>query len=143
MFIDFHVHTMYSYDACISIDEIRQRWKKKHIICAITDHNTTKAWERLKEASIPFIPGEEIETQQGEVIGLFLNEEIRKGLDFYEVKDLVKEQDGILYAPHPFDVLRKGLAKANEKLIKECDVIEVVNGRTWNPYWNFRARVIA
>ncbi len=143
MLVDFHVHTIYSNDACISIKDVKQSWKKKGLICAITDHNTTKAWEKLREASIPFIPGEEIETKQGEVIGLFLNEEIKKGLDFYEVKDLIKEQGGILYAPHPFDVLRKGLAKTNEELIKACDIVEVLNGRTWNPYWNIKAKIFA
>ena len=50
------------------------------------------------------IPGEEVKTDnQGEVIGLFLREEIPRGMSFADTIAAIREQEGIVYVPHPFD----------------------------------------
>ena len=50
------------------------------------------------------IPGEEVKTDRdGEVIGLFLHEEIPRGMSFADTLAAIREQEGVVYVPHPFD----------------------------------------
>ena len=52
------------------------------------------------------IPGEEVKTDdEGEVIGLFLKEEIPRGMSFAETVEAIRAQGGLVYVPHPFDRL--------------------------------------
>jgi predicted metal-dependent phosphoesterase TrpH len=122
--IDFHVHTNSSIDSNIKPTELARKAKKLGIIPAITDHNTTESWEKMK--SIVFIPGEEIRTTAGDVIGLFLNEEIPKHLSFEETAERIKEQEGLVYLPHMYDRTRHGCGDEYAHL---ADIIEVFNGR--------------
>ena len=128
MNVDMHVHTVYSYDAITKIDELIRKCKKKNIVPAITDHNNIKAWKELKKRKFKFIPGEEILTDKGDLIGLFIQEEIKKGTDFFEAVDLIREQGGIPYLPHPFDVFRKGVQC--KECLKKVDIIEVINAKS-------------
>ena len=75
---------------------------------AITDHNAfaggLEAVELARGATSTVIPGEEIKTDgQGEVIGLFLAEEVPRGLSFAETVAAIRAQGGLVYVPHPFD----------------------------------------
>ncbi len=132
MRIDCHTHTKYSFDAfCRPKEWIKTAKKAGLDAIAVTDHNTTKAWPELKQLSkqldLPVIFGEEIKTTNGDVIGLFLNKEIKKGSPL-EVIDKIREQDGIVIIPHPFDKYRG--FKGNAGLIaKKIDAIEVFNSR--------------
>jgi len=130
MRIDFHVHTVYSKDSLTRVEDIAKKSKKIGVIPAITDHNTTKANERMRKITKNFIPGEEVLTQQGDLIGLYIEEEIPRGIDGYEAIDRIKEQGGIVYLPHMFDGTRKG----GYELGKKADVIEVLNGRAFEEY---------
>jgi len=126
MLIDLHVHTLYSHDAYITLQDLKRAWQRG-IGVAITDHNNTRAWEMFR--GLEFIKGEEIETPQGEIIGLFMNESIKKGLDAYEVIDMLREQDALIYIPHPYSIGRKGVS--DEKIMERADVVEVCNGKEW------------
>jgi len=132
MKIDLHNHTNASVDALTLIDELIKEAKKKGVDClAITDHNTMKAVKegekKAKKENIKIIGGEEISTKDGDLIGLFLLEEIKGGMSFYETLDEIRIQGAIAYAPHPFDYRRRGLR--NIEFLKKCDVIEVFNPR--------------
>jgi len=127
MKIDMHVHTRWSNDAVTKITDIEKFYMETGIIPVICDHDTTKGWEEMQMKGLPFIRGEEINTGEGEVIGLFLTEEIPKGLGFYETLDMIRKQGALSYCPHPFDWFRKGVEK--EDKIKNCDIIEVFNSR--------------
>ncbi|MEM4295489.1 MAG: PHP domain-containing protein [Candidatus Anstonellales archaeon] len=133
MKIDMHNHTDASPDALTTKRELIKRAKAKGIdAIAITDHNTMRAVKELqkigKEQGIYVIPGEEITTKQGDLIGLFLFDEIRPYMDFYETIDEIKSQGAIAYAPHPFDFMRHGINK--KELLKECNIIEVYNAKS-------------
>jgi len=130
MLIDFHVHTIYSKDSLTRLEDIVRKSRESGIIPAITDHNTTRANERMRKITKDFIPGEEILTKQGDLIGLYIEEEIPKGIDGEEAIDRIKEQGGIAYLPHMFDKTRKGAPG----LGKRADVIEVLNGRAFENY---------
>ena len=77
------------------------------------------------------IPGEEIKTDgQGEVIGLFLQEEIPRGLSFADTLAAIREQGGLVYLPHPFDRLHAIPDPATlHRHLAEIDVFEVYNAR--------------
>jgi predicted metal-dependent phosphoesterase TrpH len=77
------------------------------------------------------IPGEEIKTDgQGEVIGLFLREEIPRGLSFADTLAAIREQGGVVYLPHPFDRLHAIPDPATlQRHLAEIDVFEVYNAR--------------
>lgn len=131
--VDLHVHTYHSLDSLATPDDI-QRWARRRDIdvVAITDHDTIAAalaMRRRWPASV--IVGEEIATEQGEIIGLFLHEEIPAGLSPAETIRCIREQGGLVYVPHPMDRVR-GSALALDALldvIDDVDVIETFNAR--------------
>lgn len=137
MKIDFHVHTKYSIDSMSSIKSVVSACNKKNIIPAIADHNNIDAHSHLKAINFDFIPAEEISTDRGDLIGLFVNEPIRKKTPFLEALDLLKEQGAISYLPHMFDITRGGVG--NESLAKRVDIIEVFNPRCFITEANDRA----
>ena len=75
--------------------------------------------------------GEEVKTaSQGEVIGLFIEERIPRGLTLAETVAEIKRQGGVVYVPHPFD--RMHAVPDYEHLLgvlEEVDAIEVFNPR--------------
>ncbi len=141
--VEMHCHTRYSPDGFISQQQLVRECEKKGINCiCITDHNTIRgALEFAKKISIQAIPGEEIRTQAGEVIGLFLKEEIPPGLTLRQTIEKIKQQDGIVYLPHPFDEHRDSAVKLKdaEGIKTEIDVVEVFNSRTFNRKYNAMA----
>jgi hypothetical protein len=128
MRIDFHVHTSFSFDGRIKPEELASLSKKTGVIPAITDHNTISAHAEFRKFQVPFIPAEEVETAQGDFIGLFVSEPVKKGVDFYEALDAIRSQGAIPYVPHMFDSLRPGVTK--EEYGKASDIIEVFNARS-------------
>jgi predicted metal-dependent phosphoesterase TrpH len=102
---------------------------------AVTDHNTfggaLETVELARDHELIVIPGEEIKTDgQGEVIGLFLQEEIPRGLSFAETVEAIKEQGALVYLPHPFDRLHSIPEPATlQRHLADIDVFEVYNAR--------------
>lgn len=130
MKIDFHVHTIYSKDSVTKLEDIARKSKKTGIIPAITDHNSIAANEKMRKITNEFIPGEEVHTAHGDVIGLYVEEELPKGIDGYEAIDRIRGQGGVVYLPHMFDMTRAGAPELGEK----ADIIEVLNGRAFEKY---------
>ena len=77
------------------------------------------------------IPGEEVKTDgQGEVIGLFLDEEIPRGMSFADTVAAIREQEGVVYLPHPFDRMHSIPDPATlHRHLPDIDVFEVYNAR--------------
>ncbi len=102
---------------------------------AVTDHNAfggaLEAAELARDRPLTVIPGEEVKTAgQGEVIGLFLREEIPRGLSFADTIAAIREQDGVVYLPHPFDRLHAIPDPAVlHRHLADIDVFEVYNAR--------------
>jgi len=129
---DLHIHSKYSYDGILEPKDIVKIAIKRGLDgIAITDHNTIKgALEAKKYETDDFkvIVGSEIKTERGEITGLFLEEEINSR-DLYEVIEKIKEQNGIVVIPHPFDRLKKSAFIPTEKDVKFIDCIEGFNSR--------------
>jgi len=136
-----------SYHALCSLKGIVKACERRGISClAVTDHNSIEGACRLREVA-PFkvIIGEEIETQEGEIIGLFLEKRIPPDLSAEETIERIKEQGGVVYLPHPFGQFRKFRfsQKRLDGLVERIDVVEVFNSRSLNQEFDRRARKFA
>jgi glycosyl transferase family 4/PHP domain-containing protein len=134
--VDLHMHTSWSHDCSIDVRELLDYAEAQGLgAIAVTDHNklggALEAVELARNRKLIVIPGEEVKTaEQGEVIGLFLREEIPRGLTFAETVDAIKSQGGIVYVPHPFDRLHAIPDPATlHQHLPDIDVLEVYNAR--------------
>jgi predicted metal-dependent phosphoesterase TrpH/glycosyltransferase involved in cell wall biosynthesis len=133
---DLHLHTNWSHDCSIGVDELLDHAEAQGLgAIAVTDHNVfggaLEALERARSRRLVVIPGEEVKTaDQGEVIGLFLREEIPRGMSFGETITAIRAQGGLVYLPHPFDRLHAIPEPATlHRHLAEIDVLEVYNAR--------------
>jgi predicted metal-dependent phosphoesterase TrpH len=135
--VDLHMHTDHSGDCATPVDTLLQTARDRGLgAIAITDHNEVSGAleaRRIAESmtDIKVIVAEEVKTaEQGEVIGLFLEEKIPKGLTMAETIAAIRDQGGLVYVPHPFD--RFHSVPDYEHLldiVEEIDILEVFNPR--------------
>ena len=133
---DLHMHTSWSHDCSTEVDDLLDHAEAEGLgAIAVTDHNVfggaLEAVERARGRRLVVIPGEEIKTDgQGEVIGLFLREEIPRGLSFAETVEAIRSQGALVYVPHPFDRMHSIPDAATlHRHLAEIDVFEVYNAR--------------
>ncbi len=132
---DLHMHTDHSHDCAVPVAELLDYAEGQGLgAIAITDHNVftgaEEAVELSRGRSLTVIPGEEIKTEKGEVIGLFLEETIERGLPMADTIAAIREQGGVVYLPHPFDRLHTiPDAPTLHRHLPEIDVFEVYNAR--------------
>ncbi len=144
--IDLHMHTSWSHDCSIEVNDLLDHAETIGLGgIAVTDHNAfggaLDAVEASRDRDLVVIPGEEIKTDgQGEVIGLFLEEEIPRGMSFGDTLAAIREQGGLVYLPHPFDRLHAIPDPATlHRHIAEIDVLEVFNARLLRDSFNDEA----
>jgi predicted metal-dependent phosphoesterase TrpH/glycosyltransferase involved in cell wall biosynthesis len=133
---DLHMHTAWSPDCAVETVDLLDHAEASGLgAIAITDHSVfggaLEAMELAKDRDLIVIPGEEIKTDgQGEVIGLFLKEEIPRGLPFADTLAAIKDQGGLVYLPHPFDRMHTVPdATTLHRHLADVDVFEVYNAR--------------
>ncbi len=134
--VDLHMHTDHSHDCETPVEVLLATAKEVGLgAIAVTDHNeisgALEAREKARAAGVKVIVGEEVKTaEQGEVIGLFIEEKIPRGLSMAETVAEIKRQGGLVYVPHPFD--RMHAVPDYEHLpaiLEDIDAIEVFNPR--------------
>ena len=134
--VDLHMHTDHSYDCATPVEVLLASAREQGLgAIAVTDHNeisgALEAHAQAGEADVKVIVGEEVKTDgQGEVIGLFIQEKIPRGLSLPETVAEIKRQGGLVYVPHPFD--RMHAVPDYEHIMSvldEVDAIEVYNPR--------------
>ncbi len=122
--IDLHVHTCYSRDSVTTLKEVVTYSKRLGLDgVAITDHNTLKGALRLKTHDIIVVPGIEISTLNGHLLGLNVTTPIPAKLNIEEAIHRIHEAGGIAVAPHP-SVFYKS---PPSRQINSYDAIEVMN----------------
>ncbi|MDI6814577.1 MAG: PHP domain-containing protein [Dehalococcoidales bacterium] len=131
---DLHIHTTYSMDCDMSLPQIISRCLETGINCiAIADHGTIEGALKMQSlAPFPVIIAEEILTPHGEIMGMFLKENIPSGLSIKQVISQIKAQGGLVCIPHPFDMFRRSPLNSNiaETLLGQIDILEVFNSRS-------------
>jgi predicted metal-dependent phosphoesterase TrpH len=132
---DLHMHTEHSHDCAVPVGALLDYAEAQGLgAIAVTDHNVFRgaqeAVERARGRDLVVIPGEEVKTESGEVIGLFLEQEIPRGMSMGDTIAAIREQNGVVYLPHPFDRLHTiPDAPTLHRYLAEIDVFEVYNAR--------------
>jgi predicted metal-dependent phosphoesterase TrpH/glycosyltransferase involved in cell wall biosynthesis len=132
---DLHMHTEHSHDCAVPVEALLDYAEARGLgAIAITDHNVFAGAQEAMELSrgrpLVVIPGEEVKTEKGEVIGLFLDREIPQGMSMEDTIAAIREQNGVVYLPHPFDRLHViPDARTLHRHLAEIDVFEVYNAR--------------
>lgn len=149
---DLHNHTHFSPDSILEPGELVRRCVRRGITCvAVTDHNTVRGGLEVRRIveergveGLRVIVGEEVRSAEGEILGLFLSEDVPKGLTAEETIDRIRSQAGIVGVPHPFDTLRSALDQDRLKaLVGRIDFIESYNARIVFPHHNKQAGLFA
>jgi predicted metal-dependent phosphoesterase TrpH len=133
---DLHMHTSHSSDCATDPAALVDHAEEQGLgAIAVTDHNVfagaLEAVELARDRELVVIAGEEVKTdRQGEIIGLFLSEEIPRGMSFADTVAAIREQGGVVYVPHPFDRMHTIPEPATlHRHLGEIDVLEVYNAR--------------
>jgi predicted metal-dependent phosphoesterase TrpH len=153
--VDLHMHTDHSDDCATPVEVLLATAREQGLgAIAVTDHNEISgALEARAQAArigahppgahppVKVIVGEEVKTaDQGEVIGLFLEEKIPRGLSLEETVAEIRRQGGLVYVPHPFDRMHSVPDYENLlKILDEVDALEVFNPRVAIPAFNEEA----
>jgi hypothetical protein len=132
--VDLHMHTDHSYDCATPVEVLLAEARARGLgAIAITDHNEISGAHAARELAdgINVIVAEEVKTaDQGEVIGLFIEEKIPRGLTLQETIAEIKRQGGLVYVPHPFDRMHSVPDyKHLLDVLDSIDAIEVFNPR--------------
>jgi predicted metal-dependent phosphoesterase TrpH/glycosyltransferase involved in cell wall biosynthesis len=135
--VDLHMHTDHSPDCATPVELLLTTAKDRGLdAIAITDHNEISGALEAREVAeeiggIKVIVAEEVKTaHEGEVIGLFLEEKIERGMSMAETIAAIRRQGGLVYVPHPFDRLHSVPDYEHLlEMVEEIDILEVFNPR--------------
>jgi predicted metal-dependent phosphoesterase TrpH len=130
--IDLHTHSNVSPDGALLASHYRMVLRNGTLdYVAITDHDSIAFAQKLhREIGDQVIVGEEITTREGEIIGLYLDAVVPAGLSVKEAAETIHRQGGLVYVPHPFETIRKGVSIGTlDTIADDVDIIEVHNGR--------------
>ena len=144
IFCDLHMHTDHSPDCATPVDVLLETAKRRGLgAIAVTDHNEISGALEARERAngIKVIVSEEVKTaHEGEVIGLFIEEKIPRGMSMKETIDAIHAQGGLAYVPHPFDRLHSVPDYEHLlKVVENIDILEVFNARVAVPAFNEEA----
>jgi hypothetical protein len=134
--VDLHMHTDHSGDCATPVEVLLDAARKQGLgAIAVTDHNEVsgahEAAAKAAEYGVKIIIGEEVKTaDQGEVIGLFIEEKIPKGVTLQEAIADIHRQGGLVYVPHPFDRMHSVPDYEHMlDIVDDIDAVEVFNPR--------------
>jgi predicted metal-dependent phosphoesterase TrpH len=155
-FVDFHCHTRFSRDSILKEETFARVAIERgltHVV--VTNHNNVegaiavrdKVAELGLDDRLTVILGEEVSTADGEVVGVFLQKTIPRGLSANETADEIHRQGGLVSIPHPFDPFRGAHIKEgplrNLAEMGKIDMIEIFNCRVTFQRHNIEAAEFA
>ena len=124
--LDLHVHTVYSPDSLITVKQL-VFWAKKRGLTgvAVTDHDCVEgALKFARETDFFIIPGTEVSSRDGHVVGLNVCETIPKGLSAVETVERIHEVGGVAVACHPFALFKGSIGR---RVTSKFDAVETIN----------------
>ncbi len=142
VFADFHIHTRFSRDSILTEQKFVEKAIERGLthVC-VTNHNNVEGAVAVRDKvaelgltdKLTVILGEEVSTADGEVVGIFLERTIPRGLSANETADEIHRQGGLVSIPHPFDPFRGSHIREgplrNLAEIGKIDMVEVFNCR--------------
>ena len=148
---DFHLHTYHSHDCGVTIEQLVARAGELGLgALAVTDHDSVaggyaaKAHVEAHGLPLHIAVASEVKTREGEVIGIYLREDIPPGLPFADTVEAIRAQGAFVYVPHPFDAHHAiPPAALLERLAPMIDALEVRNGRLARESYNAEALAFA
>jgi predicted metal-dependent phosphoesterase TrpH len=147
--VELHAHSSLSYDGRDPVELLLEQAAAVGLdALAITDHDEIQASlaaaEQAAEYGLVGIPGMEVSSAAGHVLGLGIHERVPAGLSFGETLDRIREQGGVAVVPHPFQKSRSGvMANISESELADADAIEVYNSRLLTGRGNRKAKRFA
>jgi predicted metal-dependent phosphoesterase TrpH len=145
--LEFHCHTIYSKDSLLAVPRLLDVCRRKGIDrLVVTDHNTIAGALRAKEMDPELVVvGEEIMTQDGELLAAFVQEQVPPGLAPLEAVKRLREQGAFISVSHPFDSFRKGgwSLPGLLEITPLVDALETFNARCILPDFNRQAQAFA
>lgn len=126
--LDLHTHSRHSHDSLTSPGTIVRLAKRRGLSgVAVTDHNTIEGALEARgsnnDPGFEVIIGSEVSTDAGDIIGLYLSEEIRSR-EALAVIDEIHDLGGLAVLPHPFRS-----KPPREDVVRKVDAIEAFNSR--------------
>jgi predicted metal-dependent phosphoesterase TrpH len=134
---DLHNHTNRSYDAVNTLEDYELAHASGRFdVLGVTDHNRIDgALDLAERASFPVVVGIEIDTAEGELIGLFLREPVQPRLGAAETAERIRDQGGLVYLQHPFyPLVRKPLAERVREGLAARGLVDIVEVRNGGPF---------
>jgi predicted metal-dependent phosphoesterase TrpH len=145
--VDFHCHTNYSKDGITSLEILLATCQRKNIDrVVVTDHNTIQGALLARQMDpVRVIVGEEIMTRTGELLAIYVSEEVPRGLAPQEAIKRLREQGAFISVSHPFDAMRSGHWEPADlmSILPQVDAIETFNARCLWPGFNRQALAFA
>lgn len=150
--MDCHLHTVVSGDSVTALGEVLLVGAQRGLdVIAVTDHHAVSGAQDLARRSADaggprIVVGEEIRTPMGEIVGLFLSERVPYVLPLLEAASRIRDQGGLVYAPHPFDDRRHSLGRRGLETLADhglLDVVEVFNAKVGGEDMNTAAATAA
>lgn len=147
--VELHTHSVASYDGRDPVELLLEQAQAIGLdALAVTDHDaidaSLEAARKAAEYNLIGIPGIEVTSAVGHVLGLGVEERIEPGLSFEETIEQIRAQGGIAIVPHPFQESRHGVAKhLSREEMATADAIEVYNSRLLTGLANRQARRFA
>ena len=136
---DFHSHSNYSRDSVIGPESFVDNCIRKGVTCiAVTDHNEIEGAFVIEKLAaeraagrLKVVVGEEVNTAEGEIIGLFLKELVARDMSPEDTIEAIHAQGGLAVIPHPYDIFRRSVLtdEAIERVKTKVDAIEGFNCR--------------
>lgn len=132
--VELHAHSNRS-DGRDSVEALLEAAQAADLdAIAVTDHDefasSRRAADMAQEYGLVGIPGMEISTAAGHLLGIGIDRRIERGQGFRATVDAIHDAGGIAVVPHPFQDRRKGVLGAIPRAeLRIADAIEVFNSR--------------
>ncbi len=124
--LDLHVHSHYSVDSVITPRDLVSCAQRRGLDgVAITDHDRIDSGLRIAKGTDFFvIPGIEVTSRHGHIVGLGVNESIPRDLSADETVDKIHKAGGLAVACHPVSLVKGSLGN---HITSKFDAVETIN----------------
>ena len=127
---DLHVHSFYSSDSIITPKELVYYAKKRGLnAVAVTDHNQIEGARKIAaQTDFLIIPGMEVSSRDGHIVGLNVNELVPRDLSADETVERIHRAGGVAIACHPYALFKGSIG---QHVTTKFDAVETINASSF------------